>query len=516
MALSATVSTPQLDSEFARLPLFAAADAAISGALALGAEHADVRIIRTRTAVLSTRDAKKESSTDDASLSMGLRVLVDGCWGFAATAAVTQQSAASLSAQAVGLAKVSKPLATRPVVLADEPTYEGMWFSAYEIDPFDVPESERLAVLSDRSAALMAAGIDHVDAWVRQVRECVFFADSRGTKVSQQRVRIEAQWDATVVDAATSRFETMSTTAPPVGRGWEYVLGGGDTVGGARPWDWNDELQQLPERLKEKLRAPSVEPGRYTLVIDPTNLWLTIHESIGHATEFDRALGYEANYAGTSFATPEKLGNFAYGSTIMNVTGDRQVPHGLSTVAWDHEGVAAQQWDIVKDGTLVGYQLDRAMAAEFGHERSNGCAFADAGDHVPIQRMPNVSLQPDLNGAASAADLIRSVEDGIYVVGDKSWSIDMQRYNFQFTGQRFMRIKSGQIVGQVKDVAYQGKTPEFWGSLVALGGPSTYLLGGALNCGKGQPGQTAPVSHGCPAAVFENINILNTTAEAGR
>ena len=518
MALSALVTvTPKiLDPFFARLPLDAVADAALACTASLGASHADLRVIRTRTAVLSARDARKESSVDDAELGLGVRVVVDGCWGFAASDTITSASASALAAQAVALARASRPLATTPVILSPEPVYSGTWFSDYEVDPFDVSEAERLAVLTDRSASLMSAGVTHVDAWIRQVRECVFYADSAGTRVTQQRVRLESQWDATVVDGSTGAFESMSTTAPPVGCGWEYVLGAGATIGGARPWDWENELSQLPVLLQEKLQAPSVEPGRYTLVIDPTNLWLTIHESIGHATEFDRALGYEANYAGTSFATPEKLNTFRYGSPLMNVTGDRNTLHGLSTVAWDHEGVAAQRWDIVRDGVLVGYQLDRAMAAEFGHPRSNGCAFADAGEHVPIQRMPNVSLQPDPQGASCAAELIAGVEDGLYVVGDKSWSIDMQRYNFQFTGQRFMRIRNGRLDGQVKDVAYQSKTPDFWGSMVAVGGPDTYLFGGALNCGKGQPGQTAPVSHGCPVAVFENVNILNTAAQASR
>ncbi len=198
----------------------------------------------------------------------------------------------------------------------------------------------------------------------------------------------------------------------------------------------------------------------------------------------------------------------------MNVTGDRTAPYGLATVGYDDEGVAAQSWDLVRAGTLVGYQLDRRMAAEHGFGRSNGCAYADSAGHVPVQRMPNVSLQPAADGPDTAG-LIAGVEHGLYVVGDKSWSIDMQRYNFQFTGQRFFRIRSGQIVGQARDVAYQSSTPRFWGSLRALGGPSTYLLGGALNCGKAQPGQVAPVSHGCPAAVFEGVRVLNTTQEAG-
>jgi TldD protein len=256
-----------------------------------------------------------------------------------------------------------------------------------------------------------------------------------------------------------------------------------------------------------------VDPGAWDLVIDPTNLWLTIHESIGHATELDRALGYEANYAGTSFATLDKRGSFRYGSDLMNVTGDRVAEHGLSTVGWDDEGVAAQQWDLVTRGVLTGYQVDRSTAAKVGMPRSNVCGYADSPLHTPIQRMPNVSLQPGTTDLTTQ-DLISGVERGIYIVGDKSWSIDMQRYNFQFTGQRFYEIKGGRIVGQLKDVVYQSRTPDFWGSMIAIGGPRTYLLGGALNCGKGQPGQVAPVSHGCPSAVFRGINVLNGRREA--
>jgi TldD protein len=280
-------------------------------------------------------------------------------------------------------------------------------------------------------------------------------------------------------------------------------------------WKWDDEIAELPSLLEEKVKSPSVEPGLYDLVIHPSNLWLTIHESIGHATELDRAIGYEANYAGTSFATPDNLNKLQYGSHLMNVTGDRLTEHGLSTVGFDDEGVAAQQWDIIKDGVLVGYQLDRRISARVGRDRSNGCAFADSPAHVPIQRMPNVSLQPDPKGP-DLDGLIAGVENGILVKGDKSWSIDMQRYNFQFTGQQFHRIKNGKIVGQLKDVAYQSKTTDFWNSMSVVGGPSTYVLGGAFNCGKGQPGQVAAVSHGCPAALFEKVNILNTVAEAGK
>ncbi len=188
------------------------------------------------------------------------------------------------------------------------------------------------------------------------------------------------------------------------------------------------------------------------------------------------------------------------------------MPHGLATIGYDDDGVAGQSWDLITGGILTGYQLDRVFARRLGLDRSNGCAHADSPSHVPIQRMANVSLQPDPAGG-STADLISGVEDGIYVVGDKSWSIDMQRYNFQFTGQRFYRIKGGQLAGQVRDVAYQATTTDFWGAMDGVGGPQTYLLGGAFNCGKGQPGQVAAVSHGCPAARFRGISILNTVQE---
>ena len=299
----------------------------------------------------------------------------------------------------------------------------------------------------------------------------------------------------------------MRTTAPPTGRGWEYLTGTG--------WDFDAEVAEIPELLAAHVAAPSVEAGLYDLVIHPSNLFLTIHESIGHATELDRALGYEAAYAGTSFATFDQLGRLQYGSDVMNVTGDRLVDHGLATIGYDDEGVAQQRFDIISGGTLVGYQLNRQMAAEKGFERSNGCAFGDSPGHIAMQRMPNVSLQPASDGP-STSELISDVDTGIYIVGDKSWSIDMQRYNFQFTGQQFYKIDKGKLAGQLKDVAYQATTTDFWRSMEAVGNPDTYVLGGAFNCGKGQPGQIAPVSHGCPSALFRKVNVLNTQAEGAQ
>ncbi|WP_414169608.1 TldD/PmbA family protein [Streptoverticillium reticulum] len=504
----------EVDQSFLALPLRALADAALARARALGAEHADFRLERVRSASWRLRDARPSGSADTTELGYAVRVVHGGTWGFASGVDLTMDAAARVASQAVAMAKLSAKViaaagSDERVELADEPVHaDRTWVSAYDINPFDVPDADKTALLTDWSERLLqAAGVAHVDASLMTVQENKFYADTAGTTTTQQRVRVYPQLTAVAVDEGTGTFDSMRTLAPPAGRGWEYLTGTG--------WDWDAELAEIPALLAEKMRAPSVQAGAYDLVVDPSNLWLTIHESIGHATELDRALGYEAAYAGTSFATPDLLGTLKYGSEIMNVTGDRTAEHGLATVGYDDEGVAAQSWDLVRDGVLVGYQLDRRMARLTGRDRSNGCAFADSPDHVPVQRMANVSLQPAADGP-STEELISGVERGIYVVGDRSWSIDMQRYNFQFTGQRFYRIENGRLAGQLRDVAYQATTTDFWGSMRAVGGPQTYVLGGAFNCGKAQPGQIAAVSHGCPSALFEGVNILNTTQEAGR
>ncbi|HZA31734.1 MAG TPA: TldD/PmbA family protein [Propionibacteriaceae bacterium] len=495
---------PELDPAFLNLPLSVLTDAALTRAMELGCDQADVRVERLLNSYRTFHDVNLESSTDNETLGICVRVVHAGVWGFAAGIELTPNAAADLADRAVATAKVSRPLTPDTVVLSPEPTYpDATWVSSYDVNPFDVEESEkqgRILDLCDR--LLSASGVNHTSAVLWSVQENKYFANLAGTRTTQQRVRLQPQ--ITAVSVGDFGFATMRTLAPPVGRGWEYLTGAG--------YDFDAEIAQLPEHLAEHVAAPSVEPGRYDLVIDPSNLFLTIHESIGHATELDRALGYESAYAGTSFATFDQLGTLHYGSPVMNVTGDRVVDHGLSTIGYDDEGVAAQQFDIVRRGTLVGYQLNRQMAAANGLGRSNGCAFADSPGSIPMQRMPNVSLQPDPAGP-STEELISAVDRGIYIVGDKSWSIDMQRYNFQFTGQRFFRIENGKLAGQVRDVAYQATTTDFWRSMEAVGNPSTYVLGGAFNCGKGQPGQVAPVSHGSPAALFRGISVLNTQAE---
>ncbi|WP_129668206.1 TldD/PmbA family protein [Phytoactinopolyspora endophytica] len=505
----------EIDPAFSAYPMRLLADAALQRARDLGVEHADFRFERIRSQGLSLRDGKLQGSSDGEDVGFSVRVLHDGTWGFAAAVDLTPEHAVRVAEQAVELAKVARNLSRARVEIAHEPVYADVaWVSDYEIDPFGVPDTEKIELLAARSLrALDQPAVDHVTARLDQVLENKFYADTAGTVTTQQRVRVQPVFEALAVDADSGRFETMETLAAPAGRGWEYVTGADGVVA------WEDALDELGPLLAEKLAAPTVEAGRYDLIVDPTNLWLTIHESIGHATELDRALGYEANYAGTSFATLDKLGALRYGSPAMHVTGDRTARHGLATIGYDDEGVQTQRWDIVRDGVLVGYQLDRAMASSnadvLGTSRSNGCAFANSAGRVPVQRMANVSLQPAAGGP-STDDLISQVDDGIYVVGDKSWSIDMQRYNFQFTGQRFYRIQNGRLAGQLRDVAYQATTTDFWGSLDAVGGPETYQMGGAFNCGKAQPGQLAPVSHGCPSVLFRNINILNTAQEGGQ
>lgn len=500
------MSKPSIDPDFLQFPFEELSEVALTKAKDLGASYAEFRFERHKSQVLSARDLKLENLVNSDTVGYGVRVIHQGSWGFASSVVITPEAAASAAAKAVAAASAFATLNIEPVELADEPAYQDIHVSSYEIDPFSVPDEEKIGFLLGLNERVLSSGkAQRVNSHVIQVLENKYFANLAGSAITQQRVRVAGDFSAVRIDPSGGAFETMSPVTPPVGRGWEYFT---------KVYDYMKDADEIPELLEEKMKSKSVEPGRYDLLIHPTNLWLTIHESIGHSTELDRVLGYEANFAGTSFATLDKLDTFRIGSEVMNITGDREVEHGLSTVGYDDEGVKGQRWDIISNGVLVGYQLNRQMASKLGFGRSNGCAFADAPSHVPLQRMPNVSLQPSSKDI-TLDDLLSGVDRGIYIVGNKSWSIDQQRYNFQFTGQKFHEIRGGKIVGQLKDVAYQGSTVDFWNSMEAVGGPSTYVLGGSFSCGKGQPGQGAPVSHGCPAALFRQVNVLNTTSEGG-
>ncbi len=374
-----TQNTRQIDPEFTAYPLRQLADAALQRAAELGASHADFRAERIRGQQVGLSDGNLETQFDSDDLGLAVRVVVDGTWGFASAVDLTAEAAARAAAEAVDVARVAAAMNTEPIELADEPAHGDVtWLSAYVVDPFAVSVADKIELLSAWSRQLLAAaGVDHVDASLYQVKECKFYTDGSTTAL-QQRVRVHPSLTAVAV-GADGRFETMRTLAPPAGRGYEYLTGTG--------WDFGAELAEIPSLLAAKLAAPSVEAGRYDLVIDPSNLFLTIHESIGHATELDRALGYEAAYAGTSFATFDKLGTLQYGSPIMHVTGDRTAEHGLATIGYDDEGVAGQSFDLIAGGVLTRLPArpqdraaDRTRAVQWLRVRRLARPHADPAD----------------------------------------------------------------------------------------------------------------------------------------
>src|SRR6266568_292147 len=477
------------------------ADMALDLAKRAGSSYADVRIGRSEQEFSRARERRLEEFNSTLSVGFGARVLIDGSWGFAASELVEEDEIKRVVALAVENAKACRLIQAEPIVLEDVPAYHEDWRMPMKVDPITVSGHEKSSKLIAINEAALKAGADYCTSRMSFVREEKTFASSHGSRITQVRVRSFPQFEATAVDKQSGRFATRASLAAPRGSGWEYI----------ETYDFAAEAELAADEARRKIRASTVVPGKYDLVIDPTNLWLTIHESIGHSTELDRALGWEANYAGTSFVTPDKLGRFQFGSPLLNVRADRTKEGGLATVGFDDDGLrsAGAEFPIIGDGVFRNYQMAIGQAAFVGRARSNGCAYGEGPTSFPIQRMPNISLVPNPN-PTSLDDLLAEVEHGIYVVGSGSWSIDQQRYNFQFGGQLFFEIKNGKLGGMLRDVAYQGRTPEFWNAMDALGDKSTYHLGGTFSCGKGQPAQIAPVSHGAVPARFRQINILNT------
>jgi TldD protein len=340
------------------------------------------------------------------------------------------------------------------------------------------------------------------------VKEQKFFASLEGAATLQQRVLLHPELSVVVLDRDGWRADAMRTLAPPAARGWEYVA---EQDG----WHWDAELAALPDLVAERLHAPPVQPGVYDLVVDPTNLWRTIHETVGHATEIDRVLGHEVTLTGGTFASPLRLGSLEYGSELMNITGDRTTEFGCATVGFDDDGVPASSWDLVQDGVLVGFQVDRATAAAAGEERSNGCSHAPSAVAAPGPRCANVSLTPYPDGP-DTDDLISAVDRGLFVIGDAGFTIDSRCLAFRAGAQRVYEIVAGEVRGQVRDAVYTGSTPAFWSALTAIGGPQTFLLGGTSACGKGSPRETAWAGHGSPAALFSNIAVVRATPGPAR
>jgi TldD protein len=480
------------------------ANEALNTARSVGATYADVRVGRYRRQQIVTRERQVSAVNDSESYGVGIRTLVDGCWGFAATNMMTAAGVQAAAREAVVLSRAARTVQKHRVELAPVTPATGVWVTPVKRDPLDVPLEEKIALLlKTNENALRVKNVRFVSSSLALLREIKTLVTSEGTNTTQTLIRVGPFFSATAT--ATGDFQSYDQELAPRGEGWEYVESL-DLPGNAERW---------ASLAAEKLSAKSVDAGQYDLILDPTNLWLTIHESIGHPTELDRAIGQEANYAGTSFiAPPEKtIGKLRYGPDFMNVQADRTQEGSLSRVAWDDEGVPADQWLIVENGIFKDYQTTREQTKWIQHltgvSRSHGCSFAESWNAVQFQRMPNISLLPGERDT-TLDDIIAATDLGIVIKNRGSWSIDHQRYNFQFSGQVFYEVRNGKIAGMLRDVAYQSNTPVFWNALDMIGGKSSYWLGGAFNDGKGEPAQINSVSHGCPPCRFRDVTILNT------
>ena len=494
------------------------ADVALNAARSKGATYTDVRIGRYLNQFIVTREDKVQNIANTQSYGIGIRAIANGSWGFAATDNMDKDSIARTAELAVAIAKENSRLLSEPVQLAPQKGYGDVsWKTPILKNAFDVPMKDKVDLLLEVNAAAMKGGANYVNSFMALVNEQKFFASSDGSYIDQDVHRIWPTFTITKIDSASGKFETRNALSAPMGMGYEYLMPrASDKINGVITlykgrYDMLEDARQGAAQVTEKHKAKSVEAGKYDLVLDPSHLWLTIHESVGHPTELDRVLGYEANYAGTSFLTLDKWESkkFNFGSKEVNIVADKLQPGSLGAVGYDDEGVKTKQWNLIDKGILVNYQTIRDQAHIIGLNESQGCCYADNWSSVQFQRMPNVSLQP---GAASLspADMIKNVEKGIYIVGDSSYSIDQQRYNFQFSGQLYYEIKNGKIAGMLKDVAYQSNTQEFWNSCSAIADKSDYRLGGSFFDGKGQPGQSSAVSHGSSTARFNGVNVINT------
>ena len=461
--------------------------------------YSDIRVCRNRNQFISTREEKVQGISEGNDIGFGVRVLINGTWGFAASAFLNEAEVQRVTLQACTIAKANSLLQKIPVTLTEEESFKGKWSTPIKINPFDISIEDKLTRQFANNKLALSLGSSYADSWMWFVNEWKFFANSDGSEIEQDLYRLNSQTTITVIDKANGGYESRDTFTVPIGKGYEYIS----------EFPWEADIEQAIEHTKMKMAAPSVKPEKRNIILHPTNLWLVIHESCGHPTELDRAMGYEANYAGTSFMTTDKLGKLKYGSDLVNLVADRTQTDGLATRGYDDDGVKTVEFPLIQNGTFVNYQTTREQASYVGQTKSHACAFGDSWKHFPIQRMPNVSLRPG-ESKMSLDELIASTDDAIYIKGDNSWSIDQQRYNFQFTGQEFWEIKNGKIVGMLNDVAYQGNTVSLWNSLDALCDSSEYMLAGSFNCGKGEPGQISPVSHGSVPARFRDVNILNT------
>jgi TldD protein len=461
----------------------------------LGAGYGDIRIGHYRSQTLAARDARLEAIEDAESLGFGVRVLDRGAWGFAASNRLTEEEVARVTREAVAVARASALALDQPVVLAPEPVHaNARYVSPFRIDPFSVAVDDKIGLLLQVNEALKRnPGVKVAQSSMYFWRRDQLFASSEGSLIETLVIRSTASETASAVDEDDS--QDRSYNIPALHAGYEHVLDG----------DLKGNAERVAAQAVEKLKAAELGEGQADLILNPEHLSLVIHESCGHASELDRALGYEANYAGTSFLTTDKLGGFRYGAPIVNLVADNVHPTGLASVGFDDDGVECQRWDIVREGVFVGYSDNREVAPRVGGTRSHGSCRADSWGSIPIVRIANVGLEP---GGGKVEDLIADTRRGIYIEGHGSWSIDQRRWNMQFGGDAFWEIVNGKRERMLKNVIYQSVTPEFWGACDAVCSADEWESHGFLTCGKGQPGQSGHMTHGASPARFRKMKIL--------
>jgi TldD protein len=502
------------------------ADIALNAATKAGASYCDVRIGRYLNQFVTTRDLSVENIVNTESSGVGVRVIANGAYGFASTNDMGPDSIAATARQAVAIARANAKLQGEPLQMAPlKGVGEVAWATPFTKDWRTVPIKDKAEMLIAANKAGLDAGASFMTSTLFQVNQQKYFASTDGSYIDQDIHRLWAPLTATAVDKASNRFRTRDSLAAPAGMGYEYFdarpgdkikAAGGVATLYTRSYDIVEDARAAGRQARDKLSAKTVEPGKYDLVLAPEHLFLTIHESVGHPTELDRVLGYEANYAGTSFATLDKwkTRQFRFGAERVNFVADKNEPGSLGAVAYDDEGVPARRWDIIRDGILVNYQATRDQAHIIGEKESHGCSYADSWSSVQFQRMPNVSLQAGKE-PLTPDQMIKDVKKGIYILGRGSYSIDQQRYNFQFGGQLYFEIKNGKIVGPLEDVAYQSNTQEFWNACSAICDARDWRMGGSFFDGKGQPSQVSAVSHGSSTTRFNGINVINTARKIG-
>jgi TldD protein len=466
---------------------------AVAAALAGGASYADARAIVRRSQAISTKNRRVDRVDDIESEGLGVRVLVDGAWGFACDRRLDKVGARAAAERATSFAQAAPGKHERE--LAPVEPVQGEYRTPRDQDPIDVPLGDKIALCLAAEEAMQNGDINVTTAFVRAMREQKVLVSSEGSVVDQDFVECGGGIDAMASNGEISQLRSYPSAhgGSSAAAGWEYVLGLG----------LEREAPRVAEQASALLRAPLCPPATTTVVIDSEQVGLQVHESIGHPTELDRIYGTEAAYAGTSFLHPSDLGSLRYGSDRMNITADPTTPLGLGTFGYDDEGVPAVRTPIVEGGVLHGFLTSRETAAKLGSGHG-GSMRADGWSRMPLVRMTNLHLEP---GDGTLDDLLADVDDGIYFETNKSWSIDDKRLNFQFGTQVAWEIKNGKLGRMLRDTTYTGVTPIFWGSLDGVAGAESWVLYGLTNCGKGQPGQHAHVSHGAAPARFRNVQV---------